>query len=363
MKAYHICYHTDEDGLASAAVIYEAIKLKFKNKPMLIFFHKIDYTDLLEDVLSSIHKEDTLYFVDYSFSNEENKKYIKNILYNNTNTVVWIDHHKTSLEFEDELYDDERISKSNNLQTYINIDYCGAILCYKYACKTYFGIDIEYYSIPLYLKYVNSWDLWIFDTLLTKECIYGLSTDERTPKNVFGKIFKFDCNLEAELFNAKKSKKFIKCMQNYIDNCIRMGNIINTYNTNSYKQFCSKYGFEFYIKDALENKEYKCFAANRRCSSELFNSVATKYDIVTTFGFNGECYVYTLYKGGTDIDVDCSRLASILGTINSLGGGGHKGAAGFQTTTQILYKDCTIYINKSFFNKLFDKNKYLIYID
>ena len=26
MKAYRICYHTDEDGLASAAVIYEYLK-------------------------------------------------------------------------------------------------------------------------------------------------------------------------------------------------------------------------------------------------------------------------------------------------------------------------------------------------
>ena len=26
MKAYHICYHTDEDGLAAAAVIYEYLK-------------------------------------------------------------------------------------------------------------------------------------------------------------------------------------------------------------------------------------------------------------------------------------------------------------------------------------------------
>ena len=31
MKAYHICYHTDEDGIASAAIIYEYLKVLNKD--------------------------------------------------------------------------------------------------------------------------------------------------------------------------------------------------------------------------------------------------------------------------------------------------------------------------------------------
>lgn len=367
MKAYHICYHTDEDGLASAAVIYEAIKIKEKKK-QLIFFHRIDYTDNLQNILADIHSGDVLYFVDYSFSNQNNKKYLKDILYNKSNKVVWIDHHNTSLDFVNEISCDDKIDK-NYIDMYIDKSFCGAVLCYQYAYTIIFGNSDKkvYNTLPLYLRYVNSWDLWEFTEKDTEKFIYGVSVEERTPKNVFGKIFNFDHELEFELFNERYSKKFEKTMVSYVKKCIDDGSIIDTYNNNSYKSFIDKYGFEFFIRDELTHNIYSCFAANRKCNSKLFNSVLNKYDIVVPFAFNGEQYVYSLFKGKTGAacndDIDCSYIAKILGTINNLGGGGHKGAAGFQTTSQILFKDCTIYINKSFFNKLFDKDKYLIYID
>ena len=70
MKAYHICYHTDEDGLAAAAVIYEYLKKvnKTGKKKIRYFFYKIDYTVDLRTVISSgIPSGDEIYFVDYSF--------------------------------------------------------------------------------------------------------------------------------------------------------------------------------------------------------------------------------------------------------------------------------------------------------
>ena len=75
MKAYHICYHTDEDGLASASVIYEYLKRvnKKDSKNIIYFFYKIDHTMNLKSILPTrITDGDEIYFVDYSFSDINN---------------------------------------------------------------------------------------------------------------------------------------------------------------------------------------------------------------------------------------------------------------------------------------------------
>ena len=61
-------------------------------------------------------------------------------------------------------------------------------------------------------------------------------------------------------------------------------------------------------------------------SSESFKDIYTeeKYDLMIAFLFNGKIWTISLYS--TKIEIDCSVLAK------SMGGGGHKGAAGFTTT-------------------------------
>ena len=79
MKVYHICYHTDEDGLASAAVIYEYLK-RINSKSTKYFFYKIDYTKDLKKVLPlNMPSGDEIYFVDYSFSNGDNLNFVLEI--------------------------------------------------------------------------------------------------------------------------------------------------------------------------------------------------------------------------------------------------------------------------------------------
>ena len=99
MKAYHICYHTDEDGKAAASVIYEYLKRANKRrKDIVYFFYKIDYTVDLKTILSkNISEGDEIYFVDYSFSNKDNLKHVLD-LSDKGIIVTWIDHHKTSYD-------------------------------------------------------------------------------------------------------------------------------------------------------------------------------------------------------------------------------------------------------------------------
>jgi len=65
---------------------------------------------------------------------------------------------------------------------------------------------------------------------------------------------------------------------------------------------------------------------NGGANSQLFESVydEAKHDIMIPFVFTGKHWTFSIYS--TKPDIDCSELAK------KYGGGGHKGAAGFQVT-------------------------------
>jgi nanoRNase/pAp phosphatase (c-di-AMP/oligoRNAs hydrolase) len=71
----------------------------------------------------------------------------------------------------------------------------------------------------------------------------------------------------------------------------------------------------------------KCIAVNRlMANSKFFDSVwdPHTYDAMLSFGWRGSQWTVSLYTDRPDIDV--SEVA------RKRGGGGHKGAAGFQCT-------------------------------
>ena len=109
----------------------------------------------------------------------------------------------------------------------------------------------------------------------------------------------------------------------------------------------SKNGFEFNID--YFGKVYKCLALFQYGNSMVFGDKINDYDIVSLIRFNGSQFVYSLYSNKDNID--CSKIATTLGTFSKLGGGGHKGAAGFQTYENIMYKNCIIHAYKSLFLK------------
>jgi uncharacterized protein len=59
-------------------------------------------------------------------------------------------------------------------------------------------------------------------------------------------------------------------------------------------------------------------------SSQTFESLGNRYEIYCAFNFDGKIWNHSLYS--TTVSEICKRF----------GGGGHKGAAGFQTQQFIL---------------------------
>ena len=135
--------------------------------------------------------------------------------------------------------------------------------------------------------------------------------------------------------------------ENYINDWINKGTVICSYIDNNNEALCKSNGFEFTI-DYFGTK-YNCFGLFQYGNSTVFSDRVNQYDITSLIRFNGEQYVYSLYT--TNSDINCSEIASTLGTIDGLGGGGHPGAAGFQAYSNIMHKDAIITVAKSLFGK------------
>ena len=366
MKAYHICHHTDEDGLASAAVIYEYLKIvnKKTEQKSKFFFHKVDYNMELSSVLpKNIHAEDEFYFVDYSFSKESNLKYLVE-LSDKVSNIVWIDHHITSL---DAYYNKEfNIEYNSKIHCYFDEhnSICATQLAYAYAVNSLDTSRIKMGNldfitmpkhIPLYIEYVNSWDVWAMNMPNTIEFHHGIEAFKHTPANIFSTIFKFNSNITSKLFSQNKEDvKIVSTnMKKFIDKIIDKGTIIKECKDLENNALCEDKGFEFKLTNEY-GETFNCFAVNKRGNSTIFGDRINKYDFVIGFEFDGKQYIYSIYT--SKLDYDCSALAYKLGTVDGLGGGGHTQAAGFQMKHLFIKSNCRIYIK----NKLFGKGYRLV---
>lgn len=94
------------------------------------------------------------------------------------------------------------------------------------------------------------------------------------------------------------------------------------YNKETMTHYCEAVGFEVMFNG------YKCFAVNMGMMSSddfVINNI-DDYDMLIGFVFNGHEWRYSLRS----TKVDCSKVAMLYG------GGGHKGAAGFNTKECVL---------------------------
>lgn len=116
-----------------------------------------------------------------------------------------------------------------------------------------------------------------------------------------------------------------------------MGLLNNEPDTTSRVEEIIEYGKQILSYQAMQNqkrvksfafpalwKRFRVIAMNGAGNSKMFDAVwdEEKYDLMLTFQFTGKfwkCSIYTTHK-----DIDCSSIAK------SMGGGGHRGASGFQ---------------------------------
>lgn len=222
-----------------------------------------------------------------------------------TKDVTWIDHHISAIE------------KYNNFNIPIKgIRYdgiAGCMLTYIYLnIMTTGGVGkvLEFNPemvnrAPKFTKLIADWDVWKFE--------FGDQT----------RLF----NMGFEIYDkSPEDKIWTELLENntLVYRIIEDGKLLTKYRDTWAELYCKSKGFE------VEFEGYKCFAMNLGCcNSEYFNSLdKSKYDILIPFCFDGNLYVYSLYS----TNVDVAKIAQ------KYGGGGHKGASGFQSKELIFRK-------------------------
>jgi hypothetical protein len=158
--------------------------------------------------------------------------------------------------------------------------------------------------MPEAVRLLGRYDIWKWEGVTgALEFQYGMRTFADTwPNSEVGMA------VWSDLFEGK-----------HVDRIINDGVTLLQYERNQNSKFIKAYGFEFTF-DGL-----RCIACNRGFgNSQVFDSVydPEKHDAMCAFAWKQGKWTVSLYSTKQDVDVST--------VCKARGGGGHKGAGGFQ---------------------------------
>jgi oligoribonuclease NrnB/cAMP/cGMP phosphodiesterase (DHH superfamily) len=303
-------YHNDLDGRAAGFCVYAWAGLTDLEKyspEMIQINYGIDFP------FEKIGKDELVYIVDYSISPAEMLRLLET-----TKDIVWIDHHKTAIEkYADFPHYIRGIRKDGE---------AGCVLTWKYLhWYTARGTGPEDFAIteqdrpgnnvPRCIALVGDRDIWAWK--------HGDET-----KNFFA---------GSQMHNTDPSSDFWwKCMEHEVEplplpntgnatarkrgeifwaRLLQDGETINRYKQSTDEEVNKSLGFD------VEFEGLNCWAINRgRVSSDRLGDRIKQYDILMPYSHDGKQFTVSLYSTAVDV----SEIAK------KYGGGGHKGASGFQ---------------------------------
>jgi len=282
MKCFH---HNDLDGRAAAVAVLD-------NFGDYVETCQINYN--IPFPFDQIEKTEAVFIVDYSIKPEEMERLLKI-----TKAVTWIDHHKTAIaKYED---------FPHKVKGYRSTKYAGCVLTWIYLNKmlpdklepTDEQLEEWYKDVPHFLKLIGDYDTWTFAFPETNAFHYGALRYDTEPKSEF----------------------WHRCVDR--STVVKVGNegsIVLQYRDQWAKDYMKSWAYE------VEFEGCTGIAANlAQCGSQYFESFEDKYDLMLPFVWDGKQWTVSLYTTREHIDV--SEIAK------KYGGGGHKGAAGFQCAT------------------------------
>lgn len=285
-----ICFHhNDLDGRCAGALVSRYMCCR-----NIDCFIEVDYVKVPD--ASMIKRGEDVFIVDYCYT-KATVSQLKGII-EKAGHVVWIDHHKSSSDLLLDINEYDFLTNSK-VKIVVDTKLCGAALTYMY---------FEYESgnaMPRFLRYVDDWDRWA----------------KRYPES-----YKFKLGMDA-IDHSPTAKIWIDLMfdPDVTERVLQSGDIIEDYVTSHNHEYCKQFAFKCVLNGL------KCYALNLRENSKAFGDLINHCDAVVTFVFNGTSYQYSIYS--TKQDIDCAKIAECYG------GGGHRGAAGFECNTLILERN------------------------
>jgi nanoRNase/pAp phosphatase (c-di-AMP/oligoRNAs hydrolase) len=234
-------------------------------------------------LVEEIEEGEKIFIVDFSFKPE-----VMNEVLKRTEDVVWIDHHKTALEYENQY--------NKYLAGVRNKDFAACELCWEF----FFGSKNA--SCPAAIMLIGDMDTWKFkygDE--TTSFIEGMRLYPHQPADLI-----WDDLLEGGGWYAAVQKDVIEKIQAEGEICVKYRD-----------SFCADYLKSFGFETEIEG--HSCCVLNlAHMGSLALGPIYAKYDMGCTFAFDGKGYSISLYSD----KVDVSEIAK------KYGGGGHRGAAG-----------------------------------
>lgn len=268
-------YHSaDLDGHCSGAII----KQRYPECEMI----GINYGD--EFPWESIDKDEKVYMVDFGLQPFECMKKLNAMC-----ELHWIDHHKTVIE--DATNNCFLASGGQSLE----IGLAGCELTYRYVYPDY--------PLPETVMLLGRYDVWDHSNYNVLPFQYGMRQE-------------IDTSPDNQGFWAKMLNSNI-----HTEATIQTGKIIMLYEASQNEKFCKAYAFGTNIDG------YVGICVNRGfTNSKIFDSVYDHryHDLMITFCRLKDAGKWTVSLYSTKEDIDCGVIAK------KYGGGGHKGAAGFQ---------------------------------
>lgn len=262
-----IFYHNDNDGKCAAQIVSK----KYSHHCTCV---PVDYN--MDFPFSMITPVDDVFIVDFSLQKDGDWEKLLEIADN----VTWIDHHKTAIEKQ---------GKQRDLKGIRSTSASGCELTWKYFYPT----D----PMPNYVELIGDWDTWTFK--------YGDKTRE------------FNSGLKAKDLRPGDFPDWLDLLYKPDDVVAAGRSILHLENIQN-ASYLKAFGFE------TEFEGHMAYACNKGMTgSPLFDSLVKSFPLLMPFVFNGTVFTISLYT--TDPHIDVSKIAK------KYGGGGHKGAAGFQS--------------------------------
>ena len=368
-----IIHHCDNDGHMSAAIMKQfALGIDSES---IIDFASADYRDAIKDIVYQkygYNKYDIVIVVDMSITREDNYKWLIDM--NDETNLIYIDHHISTIQFMNEGHEDMKyilglrisgVSASVLCMLYCTQYHIGQDPAFKYIYDTLENLSNTTDPISrnfieniwgLYpsiftdgLKFVDAYDIWDKDTCLGWDDVLTFAVND---------IYIDTCTELLPDLNRSNSEKYIQQGAKYnaymhkeenlglykydeedpksdktcgllFKNLMNRGRIVREYMNEHNEKLCKQFGFEAVLKTYDDGKPYTVFCLNvPLASSNTFGELIDKYDILCAFYFNGKNWTHSFYSNKEY--VDCSELC------RKFGGGGHKGAAGFQNNYPIF---------------------------
>jgi len=266
-------YHSaDLDGHCSGALI----KRKYPECEMI----GIDYGN--DFPWSSISKEEMVFMVDFSLQPFSDMRKLRGMC-----NLIWIDHHVSAIK------DSKEGSDSS---------WCGLVHTGTGACALVWKYLYSSEPLPTFVQLLAEYDVWNHSDSRTMLFQYGMRLISDTLPNNQG--------FWEALFDHE-----------YVAQIVDNGATVLEYQQIENRKYIQAIGFECMFDG------FRCIAVNRGLTnSKLFDSVwdPKKYDIMLTFYMISpeKGWIVSLYTDKPEIDV------SVIAKKH--GGGGHKGASGFQ---------------------------------